>query len=101
MPKTLHIKSDYLDMELQILSDLHLESPEAYDFYEIKPSALHLALLGDIGCVSDPGYLTFLTAQLAQFRVVFHLLENHEPYDSTWDATIKKLREFQEQNPQE
>lgn len=84
-------------MELQILSDLHLESPKAYDFYEIKPSALYLALLGDIGCVSDPDYLTFLTTQLAQFRIVFHVLGNHEPYGSTWDATIKKLREFQEQ----
>lgn len=88
-------------MELQILSDLHLESPQAYDFYAVKPSAPHLALLGDIGCVSDPGYLAFLAAQLAQFRIVFHLLGNHEPYGSTWDASIKKLREFQEQNRQE
>lgn len=88
-------------MELQILSDLHLESPKAYDFYEIKPSAPHLALLGDIGCVSDPDYLTFLTTQLAKFRIVFHLLGNHEPYGSTWAATIKTLREFQEQNRQQ
>lgn len=88
-------------MELQILSDLHLESPKAYDFYEIKPSAPNLALLGDIGCVSDPGYLIFLTAQLAQFRTVFHLLGNHEPYGSTWDAAIKTLRDFQEQNRQQ
>lgn len=88
-------------MELQILSDLHLESPKAYDFYEIKPSAPHLALLGDIGCVCDPDYLTFLTTQLAQFRTVFHLLGNHEPFGSTWDAAIKTLRSFQEQNRQE
>lgn len=94
-------KCNYLGMELQILSDLHLESPKAYDFYEIKPSAPNLALLGDIGCVSDPDYLTFLTAQLAKFRIVFHLLGNHEPFGSTWDEAIAKLRAFQEQNRQE
>lgn len=88
-------------MELQILSDLHLESPKAYDFYEVKPSAPNLALLGDIGCVSDPAYLTFLTAQLAQFQIVFHLLGNHEPFGSTWDAAIETLREFEEQNHRE
>lgn len=88
-------------MELQIVSDLHLESPKAYDFYEIKPSAPHLALLGDIGCVCDQNYLTFLTTQLAQFQIVFHLLGNHEPFGSTWDETIKTLRAFQDQNRQE
>jgi hypothetical protein len=38
-------------MELQILSDLHLESPKAYDLYDIPPKAPLLALLGDIGNV--------------------------------------------------
>ncbi|KAG8159763.1 hypothetical protein KVR01_010400 [Diaporthe batatas] len=85
-------------MKLQILSDLHLETPKAYDVYEIKPRAPHLALLGDIGCVSDPGYLDFLTAQLAQFRTVFHVLGNHEPYGSSWGAARQTLRGFQEQN---
>ncbi|KAL1872954.1 hypothetical protein Daus18300_004094 [Diaporthe australafricana] len=88
-------------MELQILSDLHLESPKAYDFYEIKPTAPYLALLGDIGCVSDPAYLTFLSAQVAQFRIVFHLLGNHEPYGSSWDTAITTLRAFEEANRRE
>lgn len=88
-------------MKLQIHSDLHLESPKAYDFYNIRPSAPHLALLGDIGCVSNPGYLDFVTMQLERFRTVFHVLGNHEPYGSTWDAAIKTLRAFQEQNRQE
>lgn len=100
-PRRLKIDGGFFSMKLQILSDLHLESPKAYDVYEIKPSAPHLALLGDIGCVSDPGYLDFLTAQLAQFRTVFHLLGNHEPYDSGWDNSIKTLRAFQEQNRQD
>lgn len=88
-------------MELQILSDLHLESPKAYDSYEIKPAAPHLALLGDIGCVSDRAYLTFLTGQLTQFRTVFHLLGNHEPYGSSWDRAIGKIRAFREENRRE
>lgn len=85
-------------MDIQILSDLHLESPKAYDFYEITPTAPHLALLGDIGCVCDPGYLTFLTTQLKQFSIVFHVLGNHEPYGSSWDSIITKLRTFQNES---
>lgn len=85
-------------MDIQVVSDLHLESPKAYDVYQIKPNALYLALLGDIGCVSDPGYLAFLATQLSQFRVVFHLLGNHEPYGSTWPAVLATLREFQQDN---
>lgn len=88
-------------MDIQILSDLHLESPQPYDIYEIRPSAPHLALLGDIGCVCDPGYLTFLSAQIKQFRIVFHVLGNHEPYGSNWQATFEKLRAFQETNKRE
>ncbi|QPG94137.1 hypothetical protein C2857_004943 [Epichloe festucae Fl1] len=40
-------------MDIQIFSDLHLESPKAYDLYNIPPKApyLALALLGDIGNV--------------------------------------------------
>ncbi|KAK2598504.1 hypothetical protein N8I77_011914 [Diaporthe amygdali] len=82
---TPQIKGDYLRMKLQILSDLHLESPKAYGLYEIKPAAPHLALLGDIGC----------------FRTVFHLLGNHEPYGSRWGIAIGKLRAFQEENCRE
>ncbi|KAI3392698.1 hypothetical protein diail_5298 [Diaporthe ilicicola] len=88
-------------MKIQILSDLHLESPKAYDFYEITPTAPYLALLGDIGCVCDPGYITFLTAQLKQFRIVFHVLGNHEPYGSSWNSVIAKLHTFQEKNRQQ
>ncbi|KAK2597820.1 hypothetical protein N8I77_012581 [Diaporthe amygdali] len=88
-------------MNIQILSDLHLETPKAYDFYETIPTAPHLALLGDIGCVCDPGYLTFLTAQLKQFKIVFHVLGNHEPYCSSWNSVIAKLRMFEKENRQQ
>jgi len=36
-------------MAVQIVSDLHLETPKAYDIFEIEPKAPVLALLGDIG----------------------------------------------------
>lgn len=85
-------------MDIQILSDLHLESPKAYDFYDITPTAPHLALLGDIGCVCEPSYFTFLGKQLKQFRIVFHVTGNHEPYGSNWATVIEQLRAFQDKN---
>lgn len=54
-------------MSIQILSDLHLESPSAYDIFEVVPKAPILALLGDIGYVGahKDDYLTFLNQQLS------------------------------------
>ncbi|KAH8665288.1 hypothetical protein BGZ60DRAFT_506259 [Tricladium varicosporioides] len=40
-------------MAVQVLSDLHLEAPKAYDFFNIIPKAPYLALLGDIGNVAS------------------------------------------------
>jgi hypothetical protein len=81
--------------DIQILSDLHLENPKACDTFKITPKAPYLALLGDIGCVRDPEFLDiFLPAQLVQFRVVLHVLGNHEPYDSDWDTVLEKLQRF-------
>ncbi|TVY24916.1 Uncharacterized protein LHYA1_G005837 [Lachnellula hyalina] len=57
-------------MAVQILSDLHLEAPKAYDVFNIIPKAPYLALLGDIGNVAlhKDDCLAFLTRQLNQFR---------------------------------
>lgn len=82
-------------IKLQILSDIHLEAPKAYDIFAITPSAPYLALLGDIGCVKDDDYFTFLTAHLAQFKIVFLLLGNHEPYHSSWHASRERIRAFE------
>jgi hypothetical protein len=38
-----------LTMAVQILTDLHLEAPQAYDVFNILPKAPYLALLGGIG----------------------------------------------------
>lgn len=82
------------DIRLQILSDLHLESPAAYDIFNINPKAPFLALLGDIGYVMDEGFFPFLRKQLATFRVVFLVLGNHEAYHSSWTETKSNVERF-------
>lgn len=83
---------------IQILSDLHLEAPQAYDFFEIVPSAPHLALLGDIGNIAKhkTECLAFLTKQLRQFSTVLFVPGNHEAHHSTWPATLDILQVFEE-----
>jgi hypothetical protein len=82
-------------VRIQILSDLHLENPAAYDLFEIPPAAPNLALLGDIGHAKDDGLFIFLRRQLENFQTVFFLLGNHEPYHSSHPAARNRLREFQ------
>ncbi|KAL2144033.1 hypothetical protein VTI28DRAFT_9644 [Corynascus sepedonium] len=84
-------------MGIQILSDLHLEVPKAYDVFEIKPKAPHLALLGDIGNVAahKDDFLGFLTRQLQQFQTVIFVPGNHEAYHSSWPKTLQILLAFQ------
>ncbi|KAF6807448.1 ser thr protein phosphatase [Colletotrichum sojae] len=86
-------------MSIQILSDLHLESPKAYDIFEVVPKAPILALLGDIGYVGahKDDYLTFLSQQLSQFRAVLLVPGNHEAYRSTWPQTLAILRALEEE----
>ena len=84
------------DVHLQIMSDLHLEAPAAYDIFEIAPKAPILALLGDIGQARDPGYVEFLERQLSLFSIVLLVLGNHEPYNSDWDEARKVINRFNE-----
>ena len=86
-------------MEIQILSDLHLESPKAYDIFEIPPKAQYLALLGDIGYVTahKDEFSAFLARQLKQFKAVLFVPGNHEAYQSTWDDTIETLQAFEQE----
>ena len=83
-------------MSIQILSDLHLEVTRNYDAFEVIPRAPYLALVGNIGAVSDEGLFSFLRRQLAQFRAVLFVAGNHEAYHSAWTDTIRVLTEFQE-----
>ncbi|KAJ5288165.1 hypothetical protein N7478_003851 [Penicillium angulare] len=80
--------------DLQIVSDLHLEKPAAYDVFEILPKAPYLALLGDIGVITDEGFFPFIEKQLEQFRIVLFLLGNHEPYHNTWEETKECVHNF-------
>jgi hypothetical protein len=83
---------------IQILSDLHLETPKAYDIFDIPVKAPYLALLGDIGYASKhhDDYCGFLERQLANFQAVFLVLGNHEPWDSDWEKTRKQMRDFEQ-----
>jgi hypothetical protein len=83
---------------IQTLSDLHLEAPKSYDYFNITPVAPHLALIGDIGCVNDNGYLLFIEAQLFKFEIVYLVLGNHEPYHSSWETAKQKVRQFEKES---
>jgi hypothetical protein len=83
--------------KIQIISDLHLESPKAYDVFEIIPKAPYLALLGDIGHIVQhkEECLAFLDRQLREFQAVLFVPGNHETYGSTWEETLGALRQFE------
>ncbi|PYH67144.1 Ser/Thr protein phosphatase superfamily [Aspergillus vadensis CBS 113365] len=85
------------NIQLQVLSDLHLESLDAYDIFSIEPKAPFLALLGDIGYVKDEGFVPFLRRQLSIFQVVFMVLGNHEAYHSSRTETKSNLERFKEE----
>lgn len=83
---------------IQVLSDLHLESPKSYDLFEIEPTAPYLALLGDIGNIGKhkSDCLAFLTKQLQQFSAVLFVPGNHEAYYSSWPTTLAILQAFED-----
>ena len=85
-------------MAVQILSDLHLEAPKAYEVFKIVPKAPYLALLGDVGNIAShkDDVLGFLTLQLSQFRAVLFVPGNHEAYHSNWPVTLDILRAFEQ-----
>jgi hypothetical protein len=57
--------------------------------------APYLALIGDIGCVKDPDYLSFLERELSKFKIVFLVSGNHEPFHSSWATTKRRLKQFE------
>lgn len=88
-------------VKLQILSDLHLESPAAYDVFDITPTAEYLALLGDIGYTKDAGLISFLHKQLPRFEIIFFVLGNHEPYHSSYAASKQQLLALEAETEQQ
>ncbi|TVY89183.1 Uncharacterized protein LAWI1_G005617 [Lachnellula willkommii] len=84
-------------VKIQLMSDLHLETPQArptYQDFEIAPECQYLALLGDIGNVVDNRLFEFLESQLRSFKVVFYLLGNHEPFGMTQLDAQTTVRAF-------
>lgn len=83
---------------LQIMSDLHLETPKfrpMYNELHLEPRARYLALLGDVGLAADDALFDFLTRQLRQFEVVFYVLGNHEPYFIRHEDAVARLEAFE------
>ena len=85
-------------VKFQLVSDLHLETPQArptYEDFKIQPECQHLGLLGDIGNIWDSRLFSFLKDQLAKFEIVFYLLGNHEAYGTTVLAARRTVRAFE------
>jgi hypothetical protein len=92
----------FLISQFQIVSDLHLETPllhPQYASFNIKIQANNILLLGDIGLVKDEGLFVFLRRCLDRNRGVrmFYVLGNHEPYHTTLEDAIQKLRAFEKE----
>ncbi|KAK6508400.1 hypothetical protein TWF506_010493 [Arthrobotrys conoides] len=83
-------------VQIQVVSDLHLESGFEYNTYELFPVAPYLALIGDIGNTRDAGLFDFLKRMLKQYELVFYIAGNHEPYHSSWDSAHSKFKVFSE-----
>lgn len=88
--------------QLQIASDVHLETPLAtpqYANFHLNIQADNLFLLGDIGLVVDAGLFQFLSRTLEQNRGcrIFYVLGNHEPYRTTYVRAHQMLRDFEQE----
>lgn len=65
------------EVQFQIISDLHLESPAAYGILHVDSQASYLAVIGDIGYVKDDGF----------FRFLRNHLKSSASYSSFWEIT--------------
>jgi hypothetical protein len=86
------------EITFQIMSNLHLETPQSRTTYadiDSKPCASHLALLGNTGNVCEERLFPFLETQRRQFQIVLFLLGNHEPYGTSFPAARAIMRSFE------
>ena len=87
--------------QLQVVSDLHLETPITNPHYStahLNITGTALFLLGDIGLVVHEGLFLFLRRLLDQNRGcrIFYVLGNHEAYQTTLERAVEKMRAFEE-----
>jgi hypothetical protein len=98
-----------VSVKLQIMSDLHLETPRflpMYSDFHFDPKSTYLCLLGDIGSIHDNRLFHFLELQLQRFDIVFYVIGNHESYqdedsgsfkqqNNTYPAALSKMERFE------
>ncbi|KAI0546399.1 Metallo-dependent phosphatase-like protein [Xylaria curta] len=89
-------------LRIQVLSDLHLETPIFQPLYQKFPLCIegsHIFMLGDIGLVLDDALFSFLGNLLTKFRGsrFFYILGNHEPYGTTLPVAVGRLRAFEKE----
>ncbi|GJJ14520.1 hypothetical protein Clacol_008784 [Clathrus columnatus] len=85
-------------MDLQLISDLHLEMGENENTlyrYNLPQCAPDLALLGDIGCTKDPRLFEWLDLQLTRFKRVFFIMGHHEAYGLSLHDSIAAFEAFE------
>jgi len=71
------------ETRIQVLSDLHLETGRSRRFHNL-PLFIN----------SGPARRYWIQQQLSNFRLVFFVLGNHEPYHSKWADAKSKLSRF-------
>jgi predicted phosphodiesterase len=93
-------------LEIQIVSDLHLEFLDEKKINIIKPAAPILALLGDICCCAEDAdfekFKTFILKLVPLYEMIIMVPGNHEYYynkrspslDITIDSIDKKIKQF-------
>lgn len=76
-------------MQIQLLSDLHLEIERSSGdpgkklyHYNFPAIAECLALLGDTGCTTDEGVFGWLRVQLTKYKVILFVAGNHGTSDA-------------------
>mmetsp|Transcript_44770 Transcript_44770/g.112851 ORF Transcript_44770/g.112851 Transcript_44770/m.112851 type:complete len:671 (-) Transcript_44770:781-2793(-) len=94
-------------LRIQVLSDVHLEFYANWEAGKraaaldalLEPAADYVALLGDIGLVSEALYSAFLLRLASKFKGVYVLLGNHEYYRNTVRGTLDAALEVCELHP--
>ena len=83
-----------LDMNIQILSDLHLELLESFPMIERKTK--YLILAGDIGRVCDKNYKDFINYCSQTWEQTIVILGNHEFYHNmrTYNEMLNEYNKF-------
>ncbi|KAL1304327.1 hypothetical protein AAFC00_000729 [Neodothiora populina] len=81
------------EVEIQIISDLHLEFGHQYADYIIVPTAPYLVLAGDVGSLAEYEHLlSFLRRHIMSYKRIFYVLGNHEFHGTSSDAGIVSAR---------